>query len=113
MTKDGQTSPTASERIDEKISTLGDWRGETLKTVRRLIKEAEPDVKEEWKWRGTPVWSRAGIICTGETYKNKGKLTQGSVSGGPFGSVQRRTETSDAPSTSTNPTNSTRRRCRT
>jgi hypothetical protein len=61
--------------IDERIAKLDDWRGETLARMRRLIKEADPDVVEEWKWRGTPVWSHGGIICTGETYKSVVKLT--------------------------------------
>jgi hypothetical protein len=65
----------ASKLIDERIRELGDWRGKTLARVRRLIKEADPDVVEEWKWMGTPVWSHAGIICTGETYKTVVKLT--------------------------------------
>jgi len=61
--------------IDARIEELGDWRGEVLARVRTLIKQAEPDVVEEWKWRGVPVWERAGIICTGETYKSAVKLT--------------------------------------
>jgi hypothetical protein len=61
--------------IDARIKELGDWRGETLSRVRALIKEAEPDVAEEWKWMGVPVWERDGIICTGETYKSVVKLT--------------------------------------
>ena len=65
----------ASKLIDERIEELGDWRGKTLETVRRLIKEADPDVVEEWKWMGTPVWSHSGDICTGETYKSVVKLT--------------------------------------
>ena len=65
----------ASELIDGKIRELGDWRGQTLEKVRQLIKEADPDVVEEWKWMGTPVWSHSGDICTGETYKNVVKLT--------------------------------------
>lgn len=65
----------ASELIDERIEELGDWRGETLSRMRRLIKEADPRIVEEWKWRGTPVWSHNGIVCTGETYKSKVKLT--------------------------------------
>jgi hypothetical protein len=70
----------ASEEIDKRIEELGDWRGETLSRVRALIKEADPDVVEEWKWAkktspGTPVWSHDGGICTGETYKNVVKLT--------------------------------------
>ncbi len=69
-----------SRRIDERIKELGDWRGETLSQVRELIKAADPDVVEEWKWvkatnPGTPVWSHDGIICTGETYKDKVKMT--------------------------------------
>ncbi|TMH14066.1 MAG: DUF1801 domain-containing protein [Betaproteobacteria bacterium] len=65
----------ASELISKKIAELGDWRGETLGRIRKLIKEADPDVVEEWKWMGTPVWSHDGIICTGETYKSVVKLT--------------------------------------
>jgi hypothetical protein len=65
----------ASELIDKRIAELGDWRGETLSRIRGLIKEADPDVVEEWKWMGTPVWSHDGIICTGESYKSKVKLT--------------------------------------
>jgi hypothetical protein len=68
-----ETSP--SRLIDGRIEELGDWRGETLARVRSLIKEADPDVVEEWKWRGVPVWEHAGIICTGETYKAVVKLT--------------------------------------
>ena len=64
-----------SQFIDAKIADLGDWRGETLARVRALIREADPEVVEEVKWRGVPVWSHAGIICTGETYKNAVKLT--------------------------------------
>src|SRR3712207_9584633 len=64
-----------SELIDARIEELGDWRGETLARVRALVKEADPDVVEEWKWRGVPVWSHAGIICTGETYKSVVKMT--------------------------------------
>ena len=65
----------ASKLIDARIKELGDWRGETLARVRAVIHQAVPDVVEEWKWRGVPVWSHAGIICTGETYKDKVKLT--------------------------------------
>jgi hypothetical protein len=65
----------ASELISKKIAELGDWRGETLKRMRTLVKDADPDVVEEWKWMGTPVWSHDGIICTGESYKNAVKLT--------------------------------------
>ncbi|HXW72990.1 MAG TPA: DUF1801 domain-containing protein [Methylocella sp.] len=64
-----------SQLIDARINELNDWRGETLARVRMLIKEADPEVIEEWKWRGVPVWSHAGIICTGETYKNAVKMT--------------------------------------
>jgi hypothetical protein len=64
-----------SQLIDARIKELNDWRGKTLSQVRALIKEADPEVVEEWKWRGVPVWSHAGIICTGETYKNVVKLT--------------------------------------
>lgn len=66
---------TPARLIDRRIAALGDWRGETLARVRALIKAADPEVVEEWKWRGTPVWSHAGIICTGETYKAAVKLT--------------------------------------
>jgi hypothetical protein len=65
----------ASRLIDEKIASLGDWRGDTLSRMRKLIKEADPQVVEEWKWMGTPVWSHDGIICTGESYKSVVKLT--------------------------------------
>ena len=65
----------ASELIDKRIAELGDWRGKTLATMRKLIKEADPEVVEEWKWMGTPVWSHDGIICTGESYKSVVKLT--------------------------------------
>ena len=71
--EDGEGAP--SQLIDGRIASLNDWRGETLARVRRLIHEADPDVVEEWKWRGVPVWSHAGIICTGETYKSVVKLT--------------------------------------
>lgn len=64
-----------SQLIDARIRELGDWRGETLARVRMLIRQADPDVVEEWKWRGVPVWSHDGIICTGETYKSAVKLT--------------------------------------
>jgi len=76
MTKTaGPAEASASQLIDDRIAALGDWRGETLARVRALIHEADPEVVEEWKWRGTPVWSHAGIICTGETYKAAVKLT--------------------------------------
>ena len=61
--------------IDARIKELGDWRGETLARIRKLIKEADPDVVEEWKWRGVPVWYHSGMICTGETHKNVVKMT--------------------------------------
>jgi hypothetical protein len=64
-----------SKLIDERIAELGDWRGDTLARVRELIKEADPEVEETWKWRGVPVWEHDGIICTGETYKKVVKLT--------------------------------------
>lgn len=67
--------PSPSKLIDGRIKELGDWRGETLKRVRELIKEADPEIVEEWKWRGVPVWEHDGIICTGETYKAIVKLT--------------------------------------
>ncbi len=67
--------PTAAQLISKRITELGDWRGKTLKRMRKLIKEADPDVVEEWKWMGTPVWSHDGIICTGESYKSVVKLT--------------------------------------
>jgi hypothetical protein len=69
------TGKAASRLIDERIRDLGDWRGETLSRMRKLIKEADPEVVEEVKWMGTPVWSHEGIICTGETYKSVVKLT--------------------------------------
>ena len=65
----------ASALIDEKIQSLGDWRGKTLAEVRKIIRDADPEIVEEWKWRGTPVWSHGGIVCTGETYKKVVKLT--------------------------------------
>ena len=65
----------ASVLISKKIAELGDWRGETLSRMRKLVKEADPDVVEEWKWRGTPVWSHDGIVCTGESYQKVVKLT--------------------------------------
>jgi hypothetical protein len=65
----------ASELISQRIAELGDWRGETLGRMRKLIQKADPDVVEEWKWMGTPIWSHDGIICTGESYKNVVKLT--------------------------------------
>jgi hypothetical protein len=69
------TGESPSRRIDARIEELGDWRGETLSQIRALIKQADPEVVEEWKWRGVPVWSHNGMICTGETYKSIVKLT--------------------------------------
>jgi hypothetical protein len=79
-TSDPTEAQSASEQIDQRIADLGDWRGETLSRMRELIKRADPDVVEEWKWAkrtnpGTPVWSHDGIICTGESYKSVVKLT--------------------------------------
>src|SRR5579863_9895558 len=71
----GSQGQPASELISKRIAEFGDWRGETLGRMRKLIKEADPDAVEEWKWMGTPVWSHDGIICTGESYKNVVKLT--------------------------------------
>ena len=73
--KDAQQEQNPSWKIDERIAELGDWRGDMLSRIRDLIKEAEPDIVEEWKWRGVPTWYRDGMICTGETYKDKVKMT--------------------------------------
>jgi len=73
--KNPPSAASPSELIDARIRELSDWRGETLSRVRALIKQADPDVTEEWKWRGVPVWSHGGIVCTGETYKSVVKLT--------------------------------------
>src|SRR5712691_11534761 len=73
--KEGKGADSPSQLIDARIKELSDWRGETLARVRTLIKQADPEVVEDWKWRGVPVWSHAGIICTGETYKNVVKMT--------------------------------------
>ena len=73
MAKENENSP--SELIDQRIEELGDWRGETLARLRALIKEAEPDVVEEWKWRGVPTWYHEGMLCTGESYKAAVKVT--------------------------------------
>jgi hypothetical protein len=76
MKKSGASQgQSAAELISKRITELGDWRGEALSRMRELIKEADPDVVEEWKWMGTPIWSHDGIICTGESYKNVVKLT--------------------------------------
>ena len=73
--KEGKSGDSPSRLIDARIKELSDWRGETLARVRSLIREADPEVVEEWKWRGVPVWSHAGMICTGETYKTPVKMT--------------------------------------
>ena len=80
----------ASAFIDQKIKELGDWRGKMLAKVRDIIHEADPEIVEEWKWMGTPVWSHGGIVCTGETYKNVVKMTfaKGAALQGPFRSIQ-------------------------
>ena len=76
MKKSGsQKGKSPSQLIDARIKELGDWRGKMLSRLRTLVKEADPDVVEEWKWRGVPVWSHDGLICTGETYKNIVKMT--------------------------------------
>jgi hypothetical protein len=76
MTKNGtQKSKSPSQLIDARIKELGDWRGEMLGRLRALVKDADPEVVEEWKWRGVPVWSHDGLICTGETYKSVVKMT--------------------------------------
>jgi len=73
--KEGKDGDSPAQLIEARIKELGDWRGETLARIRVLIKQADPDVVEEWKWRGVPVWSHDGIICTGETYKAVVKMT--------------------------------------
>ena len=75
MTKAEGAGGTPSQLIDARIAELDDWRGQTLAHIRKLIKEADPDVVEDWKWRGVPVWYHAGMICTGEAYKNVVKMT--------------------------------------
>ena len=102
-----------AQLIDAKIKELGDWRGETLARVRKLINQADPAVVEEWKWRGVPVWEHAGIICTGETYKTIVKLTfakGASLADLSASSTPASTATPGAPSTSTKATSSTKRR---
>ncbi|MGA8755353.1 MAG: DUF1801 domain-containing protein [Stellaceae bacterium] len=74
-TSGSQTGENPSQLIDARIKELGDWRGTMLSRLRTLVKEADPEVVEEWKWRGVPVWSHDGLICTGETYKNVVKMT--------------------------------------
>jgi hypothetical protein len=75
MKKSGSSGESPSDRIDRRIAELGDWRGRLLARLRALIRQADPDVVEEWKWRGVPVWSHDGILCTGETYKSVVKMT--------------------------------------
>jgi hypothetical protein len=75
VNKDVPHGESASALIDGRIKELGDWRGKTLAKVRQLVKEADPEIVEEWKWRGTPTWSHNGIVCTGETYKSIVKMT--------------------------------------
>ena len=85
--KEASSGDAPSKLIDARIKELGDWRGETLAHVRALIKQAIPEVVEEWKWRGVPVWYHAGLICTGETYKNAVKMTfaKGASLDDPYG----------------------------
>ena len=73
--EEGKGGDSPSQMIDARIEELSDWRGETLTLLRALVKQADPEVVEEWKWRGVPVWSHAGILCTGETYKSIVKMT--------------------------------------
>src|SRR3954468_16249900 len=75
MEKNAAHGESASALIDKRIEELEDWRGKKLAQVRRLVKEADPEIVEEWKWRGTPTWSHGGIVCTGETYKSVVKMT--------------------------------------
>ncbi|MEJ2358055.1 MAG: DUF1801 domain-containing protein [Deinococcales bacterium] len=109
---DHDPSMSPSRRIDARIEGLADWRGEMLARIRRLIHRAEPDVVEQWKWRGVPVWYHDGMICTGETYKDKVKIT---FAKGPRSRIRRAcstpvsTATPGAPSISTTRTISTRR----
>jgi hypothetical protein len=91
MKKSGsQNSKSPSRLIDERIKELGDWRGQMLSRLRTLVKEADPEVVEEWKWRGVPVWYHNGMICTGETYKNVVKMTfaKGAALKDPCGPLQ-------------------------
>jgi hypothetical protein len=73
--RESQKSQSPSQLIDARIQELGDWRGKMLSRLRALVKEADPDIVEEWKWRGVPVWSHDGLVCTGETYKSVVKMT--------------------------------------
>ena len=91
MKKSGsQEEKSPSRMTDERIKELGDWRGEMLSRLRTLVKEADPEIVEEWKWRGVPVWKHDGIICTGETYKNVVKMTfaKGAALKRSFGPLQ-------------------------
>ena len=111
--KEGTDTP--SQLIDARIEELSDWRGETLARIRSLIKEADPEVVEEWKWRGVPVWSHAGIICTGETYKNVVKMTfaKGASLEDPFtSSTPALKATPGVPSISMRATRLMKKRCR-
>ena len=114
MTKSAsERSRTPSELIDERIEDLDDWRGEMLSRLRALVDEADPDIVEEWKWRGVPVWEHDGMICTGETYKNYVKMTfaKGAALEDPAGLFNSSLEgNTGAPSTSTRARRSTRRR---
>ena len=112
-----QNGPTASgsprQLIDERIALLGDWRGEMLAHIRALVKQADPDVVEEWKWRGVPVWEHDGILCTGETYKEVVKVTffKGAALADPSGLFNSSLEaTPGGRSTSARARRSTRRR---
>ena len=108
-----KTGPEASARIDARIVELNDWRGATLARVRALINQADPEAVEEWKWRGVPVWSHGGILCTGETYKSIVKLTFAKALRSPTlkpCSIRASKETPGAPSTFTRATRSTKRR---
>ena len=114
MNENGGDSP--SQLIDARIVELGDWRGETLARVRDLIKGADPEVVEEWKWRGVPVWEHSGIICTGETYKEVVKLTFAKGASWmtlPASSTRASRATPGGRSTSARARRSTRMRCRT
>ena len=109
---ESNSADSPSELIDERIEELGDWRGEMLSRLRALIKEADPEVAEEWKWRGTPVWSHNGMICTGETYKDhrEDDLCQRGFLEGPRACSMPVWKVNGAPSTSTKATSWTRRR---
>ena len=115
MTKSGsQKSASPSRLIDERVRELGDWQSEMLRRLRALVKEADPDVVEEWKWRGVPVWEHDGVICTGEIYKSIVKMTfaKGASLQDPTGgsSTPVSRGTPGVPSTSTRARRSTRRR---